>query len=371
MARRGGEGPPDLRPVPSLADRLHRLPRVFPDPDPRTVITVVVPARDEEARLPALVDALAAQRTAAGGPWPEGHVEVLVLLNNCSDGSAEALGAAARRHPALTVRTASVALPAPEAHVGRARQWLFDAAYARLAGRPGGLVLTTDADTRPAPDWVAATVAEAEAGADLVGGRVLLMPEERAALDPAVRRLFLLDVGYRRALERLGALYAPDASDPYPRHHQHYGASLAVTARAYGRAGGMPLVTTSEDVALVRAVRAAGGRVRHSPRVRAYTSARSVGRAHGGLADAFRGWAEHVREGRPVWVESADAAERRLAAPALGRASVAPPATPPPCSRAPSERVLQSLRERIAHVEALAPTLRHRRARALCAPCHA
>jgi len=32
----------------------------------------------------------------------------------------------------------------------------------------------------------------------------------------------------------------PDPADPLPRHHQHFGASLAVTVDAYRRAGGLP-----------------------------------------------------------------------------------------------------------------------------------
>lgn len=297
---------------------------LFGPPSPSLRASIVVPAKDEADCLPALVRAL--DRLALPAGWVAGSVEALVLLNNCSDGSAEALAPFADARPWLHVGCVDLA-PA-EAHVGRARQLLFDAAAARLAdvGQPGGLVLSTDADSRPAPDWLAETVAETLRGADLVGGRIGLGSLERAALSPGVRRLYLLDLGYRRALERVRSLYAPDPADPYPRHHQHYGASLAVRADVYRRAGGMPAVRTSEDVALVRAVEAVGGRVRHSDRVRATTSARRVGRAEGGLADAFTYWSECVDAGRPVTVESSADADARLGRLGLWRQAHAGPA---------------------------------------------
>ena len=333
----------------------------LPPPRPRPAACVVVPAKDEEDRLPGLVASLAAQTDGAGRPLGRDAYEVVVLLNNCRDGSRGALARAGRAHPGLRLRVAEVTLAPHEAHVGRARQLLLDAACRRVA--PGGLLLTTDADTRVPPDWVASALAEVAAGADLVGGRVTLDPAERAALPPGVRRLFLLDIGYRRALEDVRALYAPCAHDPFPRHHQHFGACLAVTAAAYVRAGGMPAVRSSEDVALVRAVEGVGGRVRHSYRFRAATSARVVGRAEGGLADAIGWWAGRAERGEPVCVESAAAAEWRLAR--LGRflrehpgrpappELLAPPEPPPDADADDIERVLRDLRAAAARLRPL------------------
>jgi hypothetical protein len=190
-----------------------------------------------------------------------------------------------------------------------------------------------------------------------VGGRILLEPEERAALPANVQRLFLLDVGYRRALEELRSLYAPEAADPFPRHHQHYGASLAVTAAAYAKAGGMPLKRTSEDAALYRAIVASGGRFRHSNRVRVRTSARVLGRAQGGLADALGRWRDQAIAATPVLVESAEHADERLGRLGLWCATypnIAPPLAlavtpepPPPEHSAEISETLNSLRERV------------------------
>ena len=350
-------------------------PGLFGPVSPRLGVSVVVPARDEARRLPALVAALARQRDLSGRPFRRGTVEVLVLLNNCTDRSAWALARSAARD-GLRVRATRVTLPDGEAHVGRARQILMDAACARLhaAGRPDGVVCSTDADTAPAPDWVAQTLAEVGQGVDAVGGRALLLPAERAALAPGVRRLYLLDLAYRRAVEALRGLYAPESWDPLPRHHHHFGASLAVTARAYAAVGGLPDARTSEDVALVHALWRAGLRLRHSPHVRVYTSARATGRADGGLADAFQFWDDAARSGVEPRVEAAADAERRLAALGLDRRArpdTPPPlglmATPdaPPGGGEPITVAVGGLRDRIARLRPLSLDARLDRARRL------
>ena len=333
--------------------------------------SVAVPAKDEERALPRLVAALDRQRDGRGSPFDRGEAEALVLLNNCRDGSADVVTSLAASRPWL--RWAHVALHGDEAHVGRARQLAMDAACARLVTAGDGLILSTDADTEPAPDWLAATVRESDR-ADVVGGRAMLHADEREGLAPGVRRLYLLDIGYRRALEELCALYAPESHDPFPRHHHQFGASLAVTARAYAHVGGLPAERTSEDVALIDALRAAGARLRHSPDVRVRTSARAAGRAEGGLADAFAWWAGEAEAGREPMVEPAADAERRLAA--LGLWAAAYPDTPhpscwrttpgPTASRAePLPHAVAGLRARIARLRPLSQPERLDRAAAL------
>ncbi|MFY9984552.1 MAG: glycosyltransferase [Chthoniobacterales bacterium] len=288
------------------------FPLRLPPAHPRLRVCVVVPARNEESKLPHLIAALAGQFGLDGRPLDPEIFEVIVLLNNCIDHSAAILRDLSPGM--LKLHVAEITLKAPEAHVGRARQILFDTAYDRFRaiGRSDGLILTTDADTRPDPDWIGQTCTEFAKNVSGVGGRILLELEERAALPPSVQRLFLLDAGYRRALEEMRSLYAPEPEDPFPRHHQHYGASLAVTAAAYAKAGGMPLTRSSEDAALYRAVVASGGRFRHSDRVRVRTSARVLGRAEGGLADALGRWHDQANAARPVVVESAEHADERL-----------------------------------------------------------
>lgn len=214
---------------------------------------------------------------------------------------------------------------------------------------------------------------EIAAGVVGVGGRITLDPDEATALPAGVRKFLLLDIGYRRALEELRSLYAPEPHDPFPRHHQHFGGSLAVTAAAYAQAGGMPLRRSNEDVALYRAIVDAGGRFRHSPAVRVQTSARLNGRAQGGLADALGWWQRQAHSATPVMVESARAAEVRLAALGLWCADnpgrVAPaslrmtPDNPPADDAAEIQETLRALRAACAALRPLSLSERLIRAR--------
>lgn len=302
---RSGQGSPLIA--------FRRTGALFPMPPARALCaSVIVPARNEAALLPRALGALARQRGGQGRPLPAARYEVLVLLNNCTDASAAVAARLQSEHPALRLHIAEATLPPGKAHVGTARRLLMDAACRRLGrvGCPRGVILSTDADSAVAPDWIAATLAETAAGADAVGGRVQLIPEEKARLAPHARRLFLLDVGYRRLVEALGDLLDPDPHDPFPRHHQHFGASLAVTASMYARVGGLPALPSDEDVALYRAIRRVDGRFRHSLRVRVRTSARVLGRARHGLADEVQAWTA-ARGAEPL-VEPAAATARRL-----------------------------------------------------------
>ncbi len=286
----------------------------LPPPHPALEACVVIPAKDEEALLPHALAALAGQCDLEGRPLGPDRYEVIVLANNCTDATAEVARQVGQAHD-LRLWVAECLFAPGEASVGRARRLLMNTACYRLiaTGRLGGAILSTDADSEVAPDWVAATLAELGDGVDGVGGRILL--RDRAALDARIRRSVLLDVGYHRWVQELHTLLDPDAHDPFPRHHQHLGASLAVTAAAYARCGGMPLVTHAEDVALFDAVEAVGGRFRHSPRVQVYTSARRGGRAPHGLSAALGAWTAEVQErGTHTFrVEAAAVTERRLA----------------------------------------------------------
>ncbi len=351
------------------------LPLNLRSPCPQMQACVVVPARNEESGLRTLVAALARQRDSQDNRLAADSYEVILLLNNCTDGTPRLARRLQREFPRLTLHFAEVDFPTGLAHVGRARQALFDFAFERFHSlrRLSGLILTTDADSEPSDTWIADNLSAISAGADGVGGRILLYRHELAALPVSVRRFVLLDIGYRRALEELRALYAPEAHDPFPRHHQHFGGSLAVTAEAYVRAGGMPLRQNNEDVALFQAIAATGGRFRHSYQVKVWTSARMTGRARNGLADALVWWQEQALNAVPVIVESASAAEARLARIGLRRSVEPhavtlpsfPPDPPEPAAQAEIHETLCELRERLELLRGLPLAARLDRARLL------
>ena len=261
-------------------------------PHPACEVVVAIPVRNEARELTKALSALACQVDQEGRRLDSSRYEVVLLANNCSDGSASLARRLARTASGLRLHVADVQLPPEWAHVGTARRLAMDAAYKRIsaANRPYGIIASTDADSQVAPDWIASLLEAFREGADAVGGRVLTDPVQRATLPPDVRWLYLLDVAYRLLCAECEAYLDPCLHDPRPRHHQFQGANMAVTALAYQRAGRLPVLPVEEDVALKDALAWTGARIRHSPDVRVFTSARCQGRALGGMATQLETW---------------------------------------------------------------------------------
>ena len=269
--------------------------------------SVVVPARNEEGGLPATLDALRLQKDLCGTRLAADEYEVLLLLNNCTDRSAAVVREYQRRWPEFRLHVAECGLEPARAHVGTARRMLMDAACERMEGSPAGFaVLSTDADTLVAPDWVAANLVELRRGAEVVGGVIHLLAADYDRLEPGIRAAYERDRQYQELVAALEAKLDPDPCDPWPRHLQHFGASLACTCEVYRRSGGLPAVKPLEDVAFVEALRRVGARIRHAPSVSITTSARLDGRAEVGLSGQLRHWRNDVVTGAVHEVDSAD-----------------------------------------------------------------
>ncbi|GAB3861985.1 glycosyltransferase [Hymenobacter terrigena] len=281
-----------------------RLRRQLPPPRAGLRISVIIPAKDEAATLPAALAALAAQVTEHGQPLPFDSFEVIVLANNCRDATAAVVRRQAQRFPELVVHLTELCLKGDAAHVGRARRLLMDEACARLeqVGQPAGIIASTDADTQVAPTWLAAIQAEIATGADAVGGRIFTCDKD--AGPAALQRIQVRDAAYRLLCARLEDLIDPVPLDRWPRHHQHFGASLALTAQAYRRVGGLPEVRFLEDEALCQELRRHDLVLRHSPRVHVITSARRQGRVEVGLSWQLSQWLHMSQQQREPHVEN-------------------------------------------------------------------
>lgn len=283
-------------------------------PLPKCEVCVIVPVRNEAATLISTLNALAYQTDLQGQPFCRDRYEIVLLANNCSDASAVIAHRFAQYHPDLKLHIVERTLPPQEAYIGRVRQMLMHEAYRRLTqiGRKGGIIASTDGDSQVSPTWIAATLQEIACGADAVGGRILLDRAGLSQLEPYARACHLREVGYRSLIAELESYLDPDSYDRAPRHFQHYGASFAVTAEIYDRAGGLPLVRTPEDVALYRALLRVDARFRHSPSVRVITSARPLGRTEIGLANQLSVWTAMGQQQQPFLVESGAAIMARL-----------------------------------------------------------
>ncbi len=237
-------------------------------PAPRLRAAIVVPARDEEERIGACLDSIAAQE----GVGPADY-EVIVVLDACEDRTADAVAAAAERWPELRLRCVA----GPGRGAGPARALGMDVACARLesVGAASGLLASTDADSVVAPDWLCRQIEAIEAGAEAIGGEIALDVDEAGALP--------LEVLERRSFELADRLRA--ARRRGPAEHAHFsGASLGVTPRAYRRVGGMGQLAALEDQEFEDRLAGTGIAIHRRRSVRVTTAARTSGRAERGLA---------------------------------------------------------------------------------------
>jgi hypothetical protein len=277
---------------------------------------IIVPARDESARIEKCLSAFVKQVDSTGEPIDFGRYEVIVLANNCRDETAVLARAFGRRHPQFVLHVVEIPLPPEKSYVGCARKLLMDEACRRLflLGRPNGIIASTDADTFVDQAWIAGIIGEVEAGADAVGGRIVADRGERLLLHPSAERTYLRQAAYGFLIAELEDLIDPDPFDPFPRHFNHIGASLALTAAFYAQIGGLPDVLEDEDSELYKAITRCGGRFRHSLDVRVTTSARLDGRVEHGFSAGLRHFGHLGRQSQPLLVESVDASEIRLRA---------------------------------------------------------
>ncbi len=276
-------------------------------------VCIIVPVRDEAENIEATLLSLTNQVDLTNKPLDKNRYEIIVLANNCTDNSAEVIRHFAQNHSSLILHIVEMTIESDRAHIGWVRKLLMDEAYRRLKslGRDFGVIASTDGDTQVSSTWIAATLAEVKAGADAVGGRIVTNNRERSKLDKITRLYFLRYLRYNYLTSQLEAFLDP-YFDPLPRHHYHYGASFAVTARMYAKVGGLPPLPSSEDLALYNALMRADACFRHSPAVRVVTSARDLGRAKAGLADRLSQLKTIGQKQQCLWVESALTTEARF-----------------------------------------------------------
>lgn len=244
---------------------LWRPPALRPDGPGATVapdVAVVVPARDEEDRLPLLLADLAAQTVRSG--------EVVVV----DDGSTDGTAAVAAAHQDVVV------VPAPPPPAGwTGKTWAVETGVAATTGR---VVVTIDADVRLAPTVLGRVLAEHRRS----GGLVSVQPRHDT----------------RRAVEGLSlpfnvvAVMGLGIGVP-GRRRPGWGAAgpLLVTDRAdLAAAGGYAAVRAevAEDLALAAAYRRAG-----RPVTCVLGGDQVRFRMYRGLRDLLLGWRKNMATG--------------------------------------------------------------------------
>lgn len=274
--------------------------------------SIVIPVKNEENYILKTLNSFVRQVDILGKPLPVDQFEILLLANNCSDNSVAYIKDFRNKHPNLNIYLEEVTLPPAQANIGYVRRKLMECAYFRLAKNGGGIILTTDSDTIVAQDWIAQTCWEIENGAECVGGRILLVDDELEGLDEYTRLLHFKDEKYHLLIAELEARILNPSFDPTPRHHQHFNGSFAITTDCYLRSGGVPIVNYLEDCAFFERLESVDAKIRHSYKVKVYTSARCIGRTEIGLSYQLNEWKNLGKQVDEYFVESCPSIINRL-----------------------------------------------------------
>jgi len=250
-----------------------------PDP-PVTAVGVVVPARNEQDRI---VRCLTSLRRALAEA-PDGvTTAVAVVLDRCTDATAEQVASVVADWPQATILTVPPLHPPDVAAIGLSglrgsgvgalRDLGLRAVLDRLSGHPaaGTWLLSTDADTTVPPDWVRAHLQHAADGVHAVAGLADLAATDHLAAGALWRYRAIVEHGLHSLT-----------------HHHVYGANLGVRADAYLTVGGFPADGSGEDHGLWQRLAGAGYTLVQPVGIRVRTSARLRGRADGGLAGLLR-----------------------------------------------------------------------------------
>ena len=199
-----------------------------------TALWVVVPAYQEQARIPGVLAALAGQR--------DRDFTLLVVDNGSTDRTAELV----RAFAAVAPFPVEVVLE-PEKGVGSA----VDTGFRYAIAHGASLLARTDADCLPRPDWTAQARAGLLESGGLVCGRVLARPDEHGPVGRAVFRTLVV----------LGATFGRFRPAHRRRHgylvpyRMHAGNNMAITAQLYLAVGGMPRRPAPTDRMFINRVR--------------------------------------------------------------------------------------------------------------------
>jgi hypothetical protein len=235
---------------------------------------VAIPVRDEQDHIAACIAALLEQSE------PPQHI--VLLINNTTDRTATIARAAMAAGTETVLHIIERDLLGAEANAGTARRLAMDAA-AEVVGQRGAL-LTTDADGRVPPHWVATNLAWLRAGIDAVCGMAAIDPLDEAAIPCHLIADDAVETRYTELLDEIESVLDPRPYDPWPRHSHRSGASIAVAAAVYRAVGGVPSVPHGEDRALIAALEQRDCKIRHDRGLEVVVSGRVIGRAEGGMA---------------------------------------------------------------------------------------
>jgi glycosyltransferase involved in cell wall biosynthesis len=222
-------------------------------------ISVLVPARNEEALLPRCIASILAARSRLPAAV---SCDVVVAVDRSTDRTQDIAEALLAGH--------GIVIAIQAGSVGAARAAAAETALRRYRGLPRYCWLAnTDADCEVPIDWLADQLVIAERGIEAVAGIVTV--DSFAGHDSGVAERFRLS-------------YSVYADGTHPHVH---GANMGVRADAYLRAGGWSSHQTAEDHDLWNRLHQSGHHRLSAAKLQVTTSGRRTGRAPHGFAQAL------------------------------------------------------------------------------------
>jgi glycosyltransferase involved in cell wall biosynthesis len=236
------------------------------------VIALIIPAHNEEDSIAECL--LAALQAASHKALLGRRVHLLLVLDSCSDRTAEIVAAMGVNSIAVQARSVGVARAAGATH-------LLEQGCTWLA--------FTDADSHVAPDWL---VRQLALNADAVCGTVSIHDWQDRL--PDLHDHYQEETGYRDV----------------DGHRHIHGANLGVCARAYQKVGGFMPLDEHEDVELVQSLLRHGADVAFSAAPRVTTSSRLLNRVSGGFGGLVQRLHDQVVSNSTALVPYNEAAAR-------------------------------------------------------------
>ncbi|MCU1532268.1 MAG: glycosyl transferase [Arthrobacter sp.] len=237
-------------------------------------VVVVMPAHNEDEYIGGALLALQRAADTLHRHRPDVAVSVTVVLDSCTDQSADITARYAAADPRFKAVEVEFRSAGASREAGVRASGIGGAVPLPPGKRPAPplwarrtWLANTDADSQVPENWLVRQLELAEAGTDAVLGSVEPDP---AGMDPEI---------LRRWLER----------HPFKETHPHvYGANFGVRASAYLAAGGFPKLASHEDKTLVQSLRNRAFTITATDSMRVRTSGRTRARAPHGFGAYLR-----------------------------------------------------------------------------------